>query len=317
MTAAPIPAPDRSIGARLVYELGPLAAGEYSLRVMFRYNNTASVSFPPDPAGLLVNLTGIYVGVDTDGDLFVDANDPDDDNDGVADGADSCRLSDPLGFPAQDRRAAAGDFDGDGCKNAEDDDDDNDGVADNADSNDYNSDLSGDADEDGIDDFVDNCFFTSNSDQQAGEGEFGAACVNDVNVPQLSALPDDGQLKISWVNPPSTENPSAAIMNISISLVGFGEVADAGMEIADAGELARGSFAVGETAGHVIGGLVNQVSYNLSLTFRYVATTEVVSLPAGAPLMVTIGPNYDNDTMADAVDDDDDNDGVEDESGSE
>ena len=303
-------ATDRSIGARLVYELSPLAAGEYSLRVEFRYSNTATVSFPPDPAGLLVNLTGIYVGVDTDGDLFVDANDPDDDNDGVLDGADSCRLSEPLGLPAQDRRAAAGDFDGDGCKNAEDEDDDNDGVADNADSNDYNSDLSGDADEDGIDDLVDNCFFTSNPDQQVGGGEFGAACVNDVNVPQLSALPDDEKLKISWVNPPSAAN---AIMSISISLAGLGGATDVSTEILDEDELASGSFAVGETAGQVIGGLVNQASYSLSLTFRYVATAEVVSLPPGAPLMVTIGPNYDNDTMADAVDSDDDNDGVEDE----
>ena len=313
-TAAAIPATNRSIGARLVYELAGLAAGEYSLRVAFRYNNTASVSFPPQAAdGSSVNLTGIYVGPDTDGDLFVDANDPDDDNDGVLDGVDSCPLSDPLGLPAQDRRAAAGDFDGDGCKNAEDDDDDNDGVADNADSNDYNSAVSGDADEDGIDDLVDNCFFTSNPDQQAGGGKFGAACVNNNAVPQLSALPDGGAIKISWVNPPSAANPSAAIMNISISLVGFGEVADAGMEIADAGALARGSFAVGETAGYVIGGLVNEASYNLSLTFRFVATAEIVSLPAGSPLMVTIGPNYDNDTMADAEDRDDDNDGVEDE----
>ena len=311
MTAAP--ATDRSIGARLVYELSSLLAGEYSLRVMFRYNNTASVHFPPrDAADSLVTLTGIHVGPDTDGDLFVDTLDADDDNDGVADGVDSCRLSDPLGLPAEDRRAAAGDFDGDGCKNAEDDDDDNDGVADNVDSNDYNPAASGDADEDGIDDLVDNCFFTYNPDQRAGGGEFGAACVNNNTVPQLSALPDDGKIKISWVNPPSAANASAAIMNISISLVGLGGAADVERGIPTAGELASGSFAVGETAGQVIGGLVNQASYSLSLTFRYVATAEVVSLPADGPLMVVIGPNYDNDTMADAVDGDDDNDGVED-----
>ena len=306
---------NRSIGARLVYELAGLATGEYSLRVMFRYNNTVSVSFPPLAADdSPVNLPGIYVGPDTDGDLFVDANDPDVDGDGVPNAMDSiCPLSDPLGLPAQDRRAAAGDFDGDGCKNAEDDDDDNDGVADGADDFPFDGERIGDTDEDGIDDLVDNCFFTSNPDQQAGGGEFGAACVNNNEVPQLSALPDDGAIKISWVNPPSAVNASAAIMSISISLVGLGEAADVPREIPTASELASGSFAVGETATEVIGSLVNQASYNLSLTFRYVGSSEIVSLPAGAPLMVTIGPNYDNDTMADAVDGDDDNDGVEDE----
>jgi hypothetical protein len=60
----------------------------------------------------------------TDGDGMANCVDPDDDNDGVLDGSDSCPIGATVGT----------DTDGDGCKNAgEDADDDNDGVLDGAD----------------------------------------------------------------------------------------------------------------------------------------------------------------------------------------
>ena len=88
---------------------------------------------------------------DTDGDGLGDACDPDDDNDGLADGDDNCRLTPN---PAQT------DTDGDGAGDACDPDDDNDGVADGA----------------------DNCPLTANSDQADWDGDgYGDACDADAD----------------------------------------------------------------------------------------------------------------------------------------
>ena len=242
----------------------------------------------------------------------VNALDPDDDNDGVDDGVDSCRLSVPLGLPAEDRREDTGDFDGDGCKNAEDDDDDGDGVADGADDFPFDGARIGDIDGDDVDDLTDNCRRTYNPGQVNGDGDsFGARCdVNDNEEDFLSAIPAAEQITVMWVNPALPSNAAAPINNITISLTAAGSAVLQETLLVSVADLTAGSFVVGEDALKDNITVAADGSYTLSLTFRYVGSSEIVSLPPGAPLMVEIGPNHDSDVLADGVDDDVDNDGV-------
>ncbi|MEE2959203.1 MAG: thrombospondin type 3 repeat-containing protein [Myxococcota bacterium] len=82
-----------------------------------------------------------------DGDSQGDVCDQDDDNDGVLDGSDSCKLG-TVNWDA----TGGSDPDGDGCENGEDGDDDNDGVVDGSDSKQTNANACKDSDGDGCDD---------------------------------------------------------------------------------------------------------------------------------------------------------------------
>jgi len=112
--------------------------------------------------------SGLYApaddGVDTDADGLCDAGDPDDDNDGVNDGADSaplnpfvCQDSDADGCDdcssgLVDASADGPDNDGDGICDLGDPDDDNDGIVDDADSAPFDAFVCLDSDADGCDD---------------------------------------------------------------------------------------------------------------------------------------------------------------------
>ena len=115
-------------------------------------------------------------GNDTDGDGIANPCDPDDDNDGVLDGDDNCRL-----VPNPNQRDTDGDGLGDRCDpdndgdgvpdgqdncpltpNANQRDSDNDGIGDRCDSDDDN---------DGVPDDQDNCQFTPNPNQRDTDGD--------------------------------------------------------------------------------------------------------------------------------------------------
>jgi CSLREA domain-containing protein len=125
---------------------------------------------------------------DTDGDGQLDICDPDDDNDGVPDTGDNCRL---VANPGQENN------DGDGQGDVCDPDDDNDGVLDgsdncplvaNASQTDTDGDGLGDAcdaddDDDGVADGGDNCPLVANSDQTDTDGDGqGDACDPDADT---------------------------------------------------------------------------------------------------------------------------------------
>ena len=115
-------------------------------------------------------------GNDTDGDGLANPCDPDDDNDGVLDGQDNCRLEpnpgqrDTDGDGLGDRCDPDNDGDGipdgpDNCPltpNANQRDSDNDGIGDRCDSDDDN---------DGVPDDQDNCQFTPNQNQRDTDGD--------------------------------------------------------------------------------------------------------------------------------------------------
>ncbi|MEO9479298.1 MAG: Ig-like domain-containing protein [Maribacter dokdonensis] len=124
-------------------------------------------------------------GLDTDGDGLCDAGDPDDDNDGVLDGADNAPLDpsvcqDADGDGCDDCSATSNtdfsvgnnfdpsndgiDTDGDGICDSGDDDDDNDGVLDGADNAPLDPSSCQDLDNDGCDD----CSATASTDFTAG-----------------------------------------------------------------------------------------------------------------------------------------------------
>ena len=115
-------------------------------------------------------------GNDPDGDGLGNPCDPDDDNDGVLDGDDNCRVD-----PNPNQRDTDGDGLGDRCDpdndgdgvpdgpdncpltpNANQRDSDNDGIGDRCDSDDDN---------DGVPDTVDNCQFTPNPNQRDTDGD--------------------------------------------------------------------------------------------------------------------------------------------------
>jgi hypothetical protein len=88
--------------------------------------------------------------LNTDGDAQANCIDPDDDNDGVVDGADACAAGD-LSWTSN----VATDHDGDGCRDAgEDTDDDNDGVVDGGDACPLGGAAGADTDGDGCKDAV-------------------------------------------------------------------------------------------------------------------------------------------------------------------
>ncbi len=103
-------------------------------------------------------------GPDTDADGQCDFSDPDDDNDGVADGDDNAPLDnticrdldndgcDDCSSGVDDPSNDGADFDNDGICDAGDDDDDNDGSLDTDDDDDNNPNVCSDTDGDGCDD---------------------------------------------------------------------------------------------------------------------------------------------------------------------
>lgn len=115
-------------------------------------------------------------GNDPDGDGFGNPCDPDDDNDGVLDGDDNCRV---------DANPGQRDTDGDGLGDRCDPDNDGDGVNDGPDNcpltpnpNQRDSDDDGigdrcdsDDDNDGVPDTQDNCQFTPNANQRDTDGD--------------------------------------------------------------------------------------------------------------------------------------------------
>ena len=124
-------------------------------------------------------------GNDPDGDGLGNPCDPDDDNDGVLDGDDNCRIEpnpgqrDTDGDGLGDRCDPDNDGDGvpdgqDNCPltpNANQRDSDNDGIGDRCDSDDDN---------DGVPDDQDNCQFTSNPNQRDTDGDgVGDRCDSD------------------------------------------------------------------------------------------------------------------------------------------
>ncbi len=124
-------------------------------------------------------------GNDTDGDGLANPCDPDDDNDGVPDGQDNCRL---------DSNPGQRDTDGDGLGDRCDPDNDGDGVPDgpdncpltpNANQRDSDDDGIGDRcdsddDNDGVPDTQDNCQFTPNAGQRDTDGDgVGDRCDSD------------------------------------------------------------------------------------------------------------------------------------------
>ncbi len=127
--------------------------------------------------------------LDTDSDGYGDACDPDDDNDGVEDGADA--------FPLDPQRASGDDLDGDGVDDEFDDDMDGDNVTNEADSHPRNASLYSGTDTDGdgladevdddddgdtIVDTADNCPLKSNQDQADLDGDgLGDVCDDDMD----------------------------------------------------------------------------------------------------------------------------------------
>ncbi|MCP5152824.1 MAG: thrombospondin type 3 repeat-containing protein [Ectothiorhodospiraceae bacterium] len=114
--------------------LGPLApSASASIAVVVVPSATATLVATAQVSGDLPDLDpsndtasiDTTAGIDTDGDGTIDALDPDDDGDGVDDGADNCPLI---------ANANQLDTDDDGAGNACDDDDDGDGISDAAES---------------------------------------------------------------------------------------------------------------------------------------------------------------------------------------
>jgi hypothetical protein len=109
-------------------------------------------------------LDGFDFYPNIDGDEFPDANDPDEDNDGVIDEEDA--------FPYDPYESV--DTDGDGIGNNADDDDDNDNVSDFEELIQGTDPLLADTDEDGVSDDLDNCPVDFNDTQDPSVCEGGS-----------------------------------------------------------------------------------------------------------------------------------------------
>ncbi len=165
--------------------------------------------------------------LNTDGDALGDACDPDDDNDGIADGSDTCpTVYDPTNNPAScldsdgdgifngsdncpnDSNANQANNDGDSMGDVCDPDDDNDGVLDGPDNCDFIAnpgqenwngnafgDACEDADGDGWMDNIDNCKQFGNPAQTNSDGDlYGDICDNCPTTPNNAQADVDGDL---------------------------------------------------------------------------------------------------------------------------
>ena len=294
---------DFNLNASSFYTVTDLTDGDvYNLTLTLSYNNSAVYN----RTALVPNIA---VGPDHDGDTRANFVDADDDNDGVndvdADGTslDACPQG-SIGFPAEDKMAAKGDFDGDGCKNDEDPDDDGDGVEDAVDLARLDPTKTKDPDEDGIDSLVDNCPLTFNRDQADEDGDgFGTVCDLDDNaVSRLSVVPGEDKLTVFWKNPTG----DATVRNVSISLRNIttvGDIPDIPL-LTSAADLTSGSL---DSGSYEVSPL-DAGTYNLTVAFN----DGPIFLPNENGLVV-VGANFDVDHLADSKDDDDDNDGVPDE----
>ncbi len=183
------------------------------------FPNLSSEFGDGDGDGIGDNIDNCYTvsnadQADNDSDFEGDLCDADDDNDGLADSAESAAGTDPFDPDSDDDTLEDGgdncllaantdqaDTDGDGSGNACDSDDDNDGIADTADNcpffastdqTDSNGDgvgdvCTGDDDGDGIADASDNCRTVSNIPQTDTDGDgAGNACDTDDDNDGLS-----------------------------------------------------------------------------------------------------------------------------------
>ena len=286
---------------------------------------------PTGETGWISNAT-----TDNDGDGCRDADeDLDDDNDGLPDlanataAADNCRF---VANPAQFNNDT--DELGDAC----DDDDDNDGLPDvanataaadncrfvvnpaqfNNDTDEFGDACDDDDDNDGVNDLaadgtqLDNCPLIGNTDQADvnldGEGD---ACEEDpadipatMGVSNLSALPTETSLSLSWTN------PSVGFIDaFEITWFPSDDSSDSGSERLDdetsEPSVNDGTIASETRTAYTISGLTTDTDYTIEVTL--IADEDH---PYTNRVFAVTGANADGDAYGDAEDVDDDNNGL-------
>ena len=223
----------------------------------------------------LIAQQRLRTGSNRDGDHLTDEEDLDDDNDGMPDEADSCRQGESGWHSSQET-----DYDSDGCRDeTEDDDDDNDGMPDEQDSClfsplGFKYPSPDDTDEDGCHD--------RDEDEDL------------VGVTSLTVIPAAHFLLLKWINPNASLSSISIhwfIEEISIDFMLKIDQLDPAME-----------------ASAFIRALTAQQNYTLQVTPHYANGGTGNSVSA----QIWTGANYDNDNVADLLDEDDDNDNVSD-----
>jgi len=239
------------------------------------YNYTFTVVVEYDNGILGANASiQVLVAPNHDSDSQADPLDTDDDNDGLMDDVDNCPQG-AIGW----LRTNENDYDDDGCRNDEDPDYDNDGLTDKQDNCPFSplglDYLSDeDSDHDGCRDRDEDDFFPG--------------------VSGMSALPNSQTIHLSWIN------PNGSLANISVQ---WNSPAGSGLRIK------QDQLAPLEPAFMIINGLVDHTNYSIQIIPHYRSEVEGNK----SSIRVLVAPNYDNDSQADSLDGDDDNDGLADE----
>ena len=259
----------------------------------------------------------VWLWLNTDGDEYSDFRDLDDDNDDLLDTNTTEQLTNEDSVSC----SLLADCDGDGTDDindafptdpAEQADTDRDGIGDNAD----NFDGPGlDTDGDGVGDSADSCVLSplngadglaEHTDDSDGDG-VSAVCDSRLSeVNQIWFTPRDGGVLISWQN---DEADTTESFRISYN-VEEGTAATT-VTLPDTSNLEYGSLA--DNSHYLVEGLTNGVTYyfQVSLTLAD-GTNRILGFQNASDFRaiysVMIGPNADNDHLADDVDDDDDND---------
>ena len=318
-------------GERTTYQFLVENEGYHNFTLTVTYGAQVSATFfnaSITTGSLVADL--VYVGRNTDGDDYADADEleTDDDNDGVLDEADACPTGN-TGWTA----TAETDNDNDGCEDGtdEDEDRDNDGVADGADAFPEDGTRDSDFDGDGLADNEDGCPLLESAlapDADA-DGFQDDLCDPTPAADALSFTPFVGRadgLWFSWRNVPA-ENPTNEslpfnpddfrLTDITDVRIHFIRIDENGTALGNrqdvGGDLALGKFLIGDFSHIRLVGPGSGESYNFSVTLLYEnmnngSITATTSLEGLAPVL--IGSNKDGDHLADAVDADADNDGV-------
>ena len=263
----------------------------------------------------------VWLWLNTDGDEYSDFRDLDDDNDDLLDTNATEQLTNDDGVSC----SLLADCDGDGTDDindafptdpAEQADTDRDGIGDNAD----NFDGPGlDTDGDGVGDNMDSCVLSplngadglaDHTDDSDGDG-VAAVCDSDTSaMNQIWFTPQDGGVLISWQNDEADATESFRVSYNVEEGTATTTLPDKSSSYTSA-DLTHGDLS--DYSHYLVGGLTNQLTYYFQVNLTLADGTNRIlgfqnATDFRAIYSVVIGPNADNDHLANGEDDDDDND---------